>query len=223
VRALQVGASRVARNGGVRPRGTLTLVAGYERRNAMDLYHSALEVRVSDGIYVIEMGPEWSGNPTDRGAVCGGPVGLPWLGHSRFFRYEVRCALDGVIPDISEAVGGPRRVSTDSYRARRLLTLVPQFPTATWGRDELHTGEMLNSNSLTSWLLARSGHDMDAIKTPPHGRAPGWSAGLVLAARNPAEPTVTTGHNAPPIKRLGGPLRAGVKQKRGIERHLRLR
>ena len=173
------------------------LVAGYERRTALDLYHSALEVRVSDETHVIEMGPEWSGSPTERGAVCGGPVGLRWLGHSRFFRYEVRCARDGVIPDIAEAVGGPQRVSRGTDQAQRLLDLVPQFPTATWGRDELHTGEMLNSNSLTAWLLACSGHDMDAIDMPLHGRAPGWSAGLVLAARHPAQVTVTAAAGAP--------------------------
>jgi hypothetical protein len=42
---------------------------------------------------------------------------------------------------------------------------------------------MWNSNSLTSWLLARTGHDMIAIRPPSHGRAPGWRAGLELAAR----------------------------------------
>jgi hypothetical protein len=40
---------------------------------------------------------------------------------------------------------------------------------------------MWNSNSLTSWLLARSDHDMTQIHPPAHGRAPGWRAGLVLA------------------------------------------
>jgi hypothetical protein len=171
-------------------------MAGYERRNALDLYHSALEVRASDDTYVIEMGPEWTGSPTDRGAVCGGPVGLRWLGHWRFFRYEVRCARDGIIPDIAEAVGGRQRVSRDTDQAQRVLDLVPLFPAATWGRDELHTGEMLNSNSLTAWLLARSGHDMDAIEMPPHGRAPGWSAGLVLAERHPAQAKLSAAHGA---------------------------
>ncbi len=68
-------------------------------------------------------------------------------------------------------------------RARRLLELVPEVPRATWGRDELATGDMWNSNSLISWLLARSGHDAQAIALPPGGRAPGWEAGLVVAAR----------------------------------------
>jgi hypothetical protein len=59
---------------------------------------------------------------------------------------------------MSEAVSGPRLMSSDVARAQRVLELVPAFPTVTWGRDELHTGDMWNSNSLTAWLLARSGH-----------------------------------------------------------------
>lgn len=47
-------------------------------------------------------------------------------------------------------------------------------------------GDMWNSNSLVSWLLARSGHDTDAIGPPPNGRAPGWSAGLIVARRQAA-------------------------------------
>jgi hypothetical protein len=42
---------------------------------------------------------------------------------------------------------------------------------------------MWNSNSLTAWLLARSGHATDHIGPPAHGRAPGWDAGLIVAAR----------------------------------------
>src|SRR3979409_1437387 len=74
------------------------LVARYERRTALDLYHAALEVRVADDRYVIEMGPEGSGSPTDRGAVCGGPVGLRWLGHWRPFWYELPCRAGGGTP-----------------------------------------------------------------------------------------------------------------------------
>jgi hypothetical protein len=159
------------------------LVARYERRSPLHLYHSALKVRVSGEKYVIEMGPEPSGSPSGRGGVSRGSVGARWLGRSRLFRYEVRCARDGVIPDIAEAFGPPQQVSSEADQANVLLDLVPKFPTATWGRDELGAGEMWNSNSLTAWLLARSGHDMGAINLPPGGRAPGWDAGLVVAAR----------------------------------------
>jgi hypothetical protein len=156
----------------------------YERRARCDLYHAALEVGLGDDRFVIEMAPVWSLKQTDRGVVCEGAVGLRWLGRSRLFRYEVRRWRDGVIPDASEAVDSPRRLSADPVQAARVLALVPAFPTATWGRNELKAGGAWNSNSLIAWLLARSGHDMPDIGPPAHGRAPGWSAGLVIAQRN---------------------------------------
>jgi hypothetical protein len=56
-------------------------------------------------------------------------------------------------------------------------------PTPVWGRDELATGEMWNSNSVTSWLLARAELEVNSIRPPADGRAPGWQAGLVVAGR----------------------------------------
>jgi hypothetical protein len=160
------------------------LAARHQHRERCDLYHAALEVSIGLGRYFIEMAPVWSTDAPDRGVVCEGPVGLRWLGRSRLFRYEVRCWRDGVIPDIAEAVDSPQRLSTDLTRAERVLSLTPTFPTATWGRDELETGDMWNSNSLVAWLLARSGHEMDSIGPPEHGRAPGWAAGLLVAERS---------------------------------------
>jgi hypothetical protein len=161
------------------------IVARYEGRPVCDLYHSALEVEVDRDSFVIESAPAWGSRESERGVVCVGPVGLAWLGRSRFFRYEVRCWRNGVIPDAAAAVGGPVVVPTVRVKVQRLLELVPLFPTATWGRDELHAGEMWNSNSLIAWLLAASGHDVDVLRPPASGRAPGWSAGLVVAARHP--------------------------------------
>jgi hypothetical protein len=97
------------------------------------------------------------------------------------FRYEVRRWRDGVIPDVAEAVDSPRRLSDDAEAARRLLDLVPWVPTPVWGRDELGARDMWNSNSLISWLIARSGLDGGAVSPPQGGRAPGWAAGLVAA------------------------------------------
>jgi hypothetical protein len=48
---------------------------------------------------------------------------------------------------------------------------------------------MWNSNSLISWLLARSGHRTDDVEPPVDGRAPGWNAGLIVAARSPIATT----------------------------------
>jgi hypothetical protein len=160
--------------------------ARHQHRDACDLYHSALSIRLGQDAFVIEMAPVWGNRQAERGVVSEGAVGSPWLGHSRFFRYEIRRWRDGVIPDRAYAVASPVPVSTDDRRARRLLDLVPAFPAVTWGRDELGAGEMWNSNSLTAWLLARSGHDADRITMPPRGRAPGWSAGLIIAARRPS-------------------------------------
>src|SRR5437763_941143 len=152
-------------------------------RQPCDLYHSALEVRLGAARYVIEMAPVWNERTNDRGVVAEGSVGMRRAGRIRLFRYEIRCWRDGHIPDIDEAVDSPRCLATDAERVARILELVPHVPTAVWGRDELETGDMWNSNSLTSWLIARSGIDIEDIQPPAGGRAPGWDAGLVGAAR----------------------------------------
>ena len=116
------------------------VVARREQRTPCRLFHSALEVRLGDQRFTIEMAPVWSTPAAERGVVAEGPVGLPWLGRSRLFRYEVRRWRDGVVPDLAEAVGGARRLSSDPTRTASLLARVPDFPTVTWGRDELGTG-----------------------------------------------------------------------------------
>jgi hypothetical protein len=157
--------------------------ARLDRRPACDLYHSGLEVFVPEGRYVIEMTPVVDGRGRERGVVAEGPVGTRWAGRWHIFRYELRRWLDGVIPDIGEAVGSPRRLSGNLGDARRLLELVPQMPMLVWGRDEARAGEMWNSNSMISWLIARTGLDVDSIHPPAGGRAPGWNAGILVAAR----------------------------------------
>ena len=89
----------------------------------------------------------------------------------------------GSIPDANEAVSSPVRVANYLARAQRVLDLAPSVPTPVWGRDELHTGDMWNFNSLVSWLLVRAGVDTQDLQPPPGGRAPGWDAGLVVARR----------------------------------------
>jgi hypothetical protein len=159
------------------------IAARLARRAPCDLYHSALEVCVPEGRFVIEMTPIRRSDGADRGVVAEGAVGARWAGRARLFRYEVRRWRDGTIPDVAEAVESPRRLGGDPDRGRRVLELVPQVPTPVWGRDELRTGEMWNSNSLISWLIARSGSDGEAASPPGNGRAPGWDAGLVVARR----------------------------------------
>ena len=110
------------------------------------------------------------------------------MGRFAAFRYEVRCWPDGVIPDIAEAVGGPQRLSSDPVRVRALRDVLPAVPRLTWGRDEIGAGEMWNSNSVVSWALLRSSHDLRGVRPPAGGRAPGWQAGVVLAQRQAAPP-----------------------------------
>lgn len=158
------------------------LAAARARRPRCRLFHSAIEARASGVTTTIEMAPVWVTRGA-RGVVAEGPVGARVLGHLRLFRYEIRCWAGGSIPDLGAAVDGPVRVSNDADVARRIVGLVPEFPTLTWGRDELGTGDMWNSNSLVSWLLARAGLSTAEVGLPPGGRAPGWEAGLVAAAR----------------------------------------
>ena len=170
------------------------VAARLERRPPCDLYHSALEVRVPEGRYVIEMAPVPGSNGGERGVVVEGAVGSRRAERFRIFRYGVRCWRDGVIPDIAEAVESPRQLTDDPLLAQRILDLVPAVPRLVWGRDESHAGEMWNSNSLTSWLIARSGLHVESVRPPAGGRAPGWRAGLVVARRKP-----TTGCGAKPL------------------------
>ncbi|HSO54521.1 MAG TPA: hypothetical protein VL330_17690 [Actinomycetes bacterium] len=158
-----------------------------ERRRPLDLYHSALEVRMPEGRFVIEnCWPIPDGDGTARGVVVEGPVASRLLGRRRVFRYEVRRWRDGVIADADQAVNSPQLLSDDPRLARRLLDLVGDLPSPLWGRDELGTGEMWNSNSVIAWLLASSGLPMDGIGPPAGGRAPGWEAGLVATRRRKA-------------------------------------
>jgi hypothetical protein len=163
------------------------LAARLQGRPACDLYHSALQVHIPESTFVIEQAPvhDWSGGR--RGVVAEGAVGSRWAGRFRIFRYEIRLWRNGHIPDVAEAVGSPRRLSNDEDRARRVLAQVAQIPTPVWGRDELGTGEMWNSNSVIAWVIARSGIDNEPIQPPEGGRAPGWQAGLAVARRQDVE------------------------------------
>jgi len=168
--------------------------ARVQGRHPCDLYHSALVVAGPEGRFVIEQTPVSDAHGERRGVVLEGAVGSRLAGRFRPFRYEVRRWRDGVIPDIAEAVASPVRVSDDADRASQILDLVPSVPALVWGRDEAHTGDMWNSNSVISWLLVCAGLDTDAIHPPRGGRAPGWRAGIELVhatrgrARRPRRP-----------------------------------
>lgn len=177
----------------VRASGRLyeTIAAVAARRPRRDIYHSALIATVGEVPITIEMAPvpDHHGRDT-RGAVAEGSVGSRLLGGWRIFRYEIRGWPNGKIPDLVHAVGSPVQLTRDPLVAARAVDLVPLVPTPVWGRDELHLGEMWNSNSVVSWVLAHVGL-LDAADRPPRGgRAPGWDAGVVAAhqVRRPQRP-----------------------------------
>lgn len=158
------------------------LQAWREGRSPMDLYHSALEVHVPDGRYVVENAwpiPDRRG--ASRGVVVEGPVFSRWLGRLRMFRYEVRCWPEGTIPDASWAVGGRTRITRDVQVAQRALEGLSSMPPRVWGRRIPEADDMWNSNSTISWALTRSGVEMADLSPPPGGRAPGWEAGICVA------------------------------------------
>jgi hypothetical protein len=160
--------------------------AACQHRQRCDLYHAVLVVELTGDRYAIELAPSPDADEASRGVVATGVVGSRCLRRLRLFRYEVRCWRGGSIPDIGEAVGGPRRLTNDPRVAHRLLDLVPAIPRPVWGRDELKAGEMWNSNSMIAWLIANAGLSTADLRPPPRGRAPGWHAGLEVARRGGA-------------------------------------
>jgi hypothetical protein len=168
------------------------LAARLQRRPPRDLYHSALQVELPEGTFVIEQTPVSDSSGKERGVVAEGAVGARWAARFRVFRYEIRLWRGGYIPDIVEAVDSPRRLSDQEQFARRVLEVVPRVPTPVWGRDQLGTGEMWNSNSVIAWVIARSGIDAESIQPPQGGSAPGWRAGVIVANRRDARTEIAS-------------------------------
>ena len=81
------------------------VAARLDRRPPCDLYHSALEVRVPEARYVIEMAPVRDATARSAASSPKAPSAAGWAGRFRIFRYEVRRWRGGIIPDVDEAVG----------------------------------------------------------------------------------------------------------------------
>jgi len=83
--------------------------ARLERRAPRDLYHSALEVRVPKGRFVIEQTPIPDSNGEERGVVAEGAVGSRWAGRFRTERSASRSSTGlPVAAWISAATASPR-------------------------------------------------------------------------------------------------------------------
>ena len=83
-----------------------------------------------------------------------------------------------------EAVASPIRL-TDPATSHRLLELTPSVPTPVWGRDKLRTGDMWNSNSVVSWLVARAGLPVDECAAPAVRNGSGLEGWNRSGARSP--------------------------------------
>lgn len=179
---IPVGAgAKVVRAGG---RMYEACVAFAQHRPRCPLYHSALIATLPEGSYCMEMTPvPRDGLSAERGVIGHGAVASRSLGRLRVFRYELRCWLNGTIPDLPYAVDSPVKIATDPVVVRLVLSLYSRAPTPVWGRDDLHAGEMWNSNSVISWVLDRADLLARAGAPPRAGRAPGWDAGVLVAHR----------------------------------------
>jgi hypothetical protein len=169
------------------------VAARIEHRDRCDLYHSALEVRARQGRFVIEQAPAWS-EGGERGVVAVGSVGTRAAGRFRLFRYEIRRWRDGLSrtsPRRSKARVGS--VTTPTVLGG-YSSLCPRCRRRSGSRRTPHRRDV-DSNSLISWLIARSGLEVDSVARPTGGRAPGWRAGIVVAHREQAiaAPATTAG------------------------------
>jgi hypothetical protein len=156
------------------------------RRPPTQLYHSALVIDIRAGQFLIEMAPIPDAHGAQRGVVAEGAVGIRRAAYFRLFRYELRRWDDGVISNERQATSTV--VSVDLDRAERLFDLVPSVPTPVWGRDELGTGEMWNSNSVTSWLLEQSRLEPPNSRRrpaagPPAGMPASWRPDVCRSGR----------------------------------------
>lgn len=157
----------------------LELLGAVVSRRRRRIVHAALVVAVDGQAWSVEMTPEWKPRGPDTRAVFSGPVGLPLLGRSRLFRYEVRRVRGGVVPDREHAVA-TSALASDEARARSLLREVGCVPPRTWGLT-VHGRGMWTSNSVVAWVAQRSGHDLSGVDPPPGCVAPGWASGRDLA------------------------------------------
>jgi hypothetical protein len=188
------------------------LAAWRDHRPRCALHHAALVLHGAGAPVTVEMTPVPDGEGATRGVVVEGPVGSRSLGRWRVFRYEVRCWAGGVIPDAADAtavvpIGG-------AEVADALLAAAPDLPSLVWGRDEMRTGEMWNSNSVVAWLLVRAGIDAASIAPPAGARAPGWAAGVSVAGR-PNPPELASGSGAMDPRSLTSSVRPCARPTRG--------
>lgn len=110
-----------------------------QHRPRSALYHTALEVSVPGGRFVIESAPIPSQPGRERGVVAEGPVGTRSAGRFRLFRYEIRRWRGGSIPDANEAVGARSALRPTSF-AQSSFDLPHAFPRESCFPHDARTG-----------------------------------------------------------------------------------
>jgi hypothetical protein len=142
-----------------------------ERRRPLELYHSALQVRLPEGRFVIENSwPVPDAEPAARGVVVQGPVGSRRLARWRVFRYEVRRWR-------RRRHCGPRRGGGKSAAPERRPTRGASPPRPGWRAAQPGLGPRRARNrrdvelELGYFMAARpqwptNGHDLSAGRWP---------------------------------------------------------
>ena len=153
------------------------------RRRRCALYHSALDVSVPEGRFVIEMAPIPDADGRARGVVAEGAVGSRRAGGCGSFATRSGAGSAGPSPTSRRRWTAPAASPTTSSVHGGCSPWCRSSRHRSGAGTSSHAGEMWNSNSLVSWLLGHADFDVDAISPPPGGRAPGWNAGLVVARR----------------------------------------
>ena len=145
-----------------------------ERRPRQALFHAALTVDVDGETYAIEIAPSPDDDLESRGVVVTGPVGSRHLGRLPALPLRGPLLARRLDPGPAYEVA-TQRVTTDRTKARAVVALAPQTPRLTWGRDELHVGDMWNSNSVVAWLLTNGPRiDIHPQLGDRPAVAPGW-------------------------------------------------
>ncbi|MCA9830082.1 MAG: hypothetical protein KC495_06400 [Dehalococcoidia bacterium] len=158
-----------------------SIEAARAHRPRARLFHSALKLSLAgEGAFTLELTPAFVGGPLPPLAT--GPVGIRGADRIRLFRYQLRRVPGETLPDEEWAEGEPIHLTGDCDAVRRIVALAPSTPPHVWGRRVRGTKEMWTSDSVISWLLRSAGIDLSKVAIPPGGRAPGWSAGIALAA-----------------------------------------
>ena len=155
-----------------------------ERRRPCEVRHSALQIQVPEGRFVVAQTPVPRLSVERRGVVAEGAVGASWAGRFRIFRYEIRLWRNGHIPDVAEAVDSPQRLNSDETLCVARARPGVEVPTPVWGRMGCDR-EMWNWKAITASTSTAAGSRL--VDTASRGGPPPGSRAGVTAARTPGK------------------------------------